>query len=80
VRNPDPLKINYVLIQGDDKLDQMSPFQGFGSSWPATLWALRFLAVAPASFVERRWPLDGLLAQRMGGMHRLAGFRFGSAL
>jgi hypothetical protein len=71
VLNPDQLKITYVIVQGDDKLDEMSPFQGFGESWPPTLWALRLLAFAPASLIERSLPIDGLIAQRMGGMNRL---------
>ncbi len=65
----DPLKIVYIVAQDDDRLDEVSPFQGFGRSWPSTLWALRFLAIAPASIVERMWPLDGLISQRMGGQH-----------
>lgn len=69
--NPDPLKITYVVVQADDKLDETSPFQGFGKSWPSVLWALRLLAVAPASLIERLLPLEVLVAQRMGGMHRL---------
>ncbi|MGH6616351.1 CHAT domain-containing protein [Sphingomonas sp.] len=72
VRNPDPLKITYIIAQGEDRLDDMSPFQGFGRSWGSTLWALRLLAVAPASILERSWPLDGLIAQRMGGANSLA--------
>lgn len=67
----DPLRIVYIVAQDDDRLDEVSPFQGFGASWPMTLWALRFLAIAPASILERMWPLDGLIAQRMGGQHLL---------
>lgn len=70
--NRDPLKISYIVVHADDRLDEMSPFQGFGSSWPATRWALRLLVHAPASMLERAWPLDGLIAQRMGGANRLA--------
>ena len=71
VITPDPLRIVYVVVQADDRLDETSPFQGFGTSWPESLWALRFLTLAPASILERSMPLDGLIAQRMGGVQRL---------
>lgn len=69
--NHDPLKITYVVVHAEDSLEEMSPLQGFGASWPSTLWALRVLAVAPASIPERGWPLEGLIAQRMGGANTL---------
>ncbi len=72
--NSDPLRITYIVVQGDDPLDQMSPFQGFGASWPSTLWALRLLVLVPATFLERYFPLDGLLAQRMGGANGITWF------
>jgi hypothetical protein len=72
VLNPDPLQINYIVVHGDDRLEEMSPLQGFGRSWDSTLWALPLLARLPASVIERTLPLDGLIAMRMGGMAQLA--------
>lgn len=71
MRNPDPLKISYIIAQADENPESMSPFQGFGLSWPSTLWALPLLAIAPASLLERSWPMDGLISQRMGGASQL---------
>ena len=63
-----------MIVQADDRLDETSPFQGFGASWPDSLWALRLLASVPASILERSMPLDRLIALRMGGVQRLAWF------
>lgn len=72
MRHADPLRLTYIVVQDDDRLEDVSPFQGFGPSWSTTLWALRFLAIAPSSFLDRATPFDGLTAMRMGGMNRLA--------
>lgn len=72
VLNPDPLRINYLVVHDDDRLEDMSPLQGFGPSWTRTLWALPLLARLPASLIDRILPLDGLIAMRMGGMNAQA--------
>lgn len=67
----DPLQIVYVIVHDNDELDGMSPMQGFGESWQATLWCLPLLARLPGSFVERSLPVQGLVSMRMGGMAAL---------
>ncbi|TRD11040.1 CHAT domain-containing protein [Erythrobacter insulae] len=68
---PDPLRINYLVVLGDDTLEDASPFQGFGESWPEMIWALDLLASLPADVLEPSHPLEGVIAQRMGGMRHL---------
>lgn len=68
---PDPLRINYLVVLGDDTLEDASPLQGFGQSWPEMIWALDLLASLPADVLEPSHPLEGVIAQRMGGMRHL---------
>lgn len=35
---PDPLRIHYIIVLADDALEDASPFQGFGPSWPNLIW------------------------------------------
>lgn len=69
--SPDPLKINYIVVLSDDRLEETSPFQGFGRSWPGLIWALELLAQLPADVLEPAQFGSGLIAQRMGGMRQL---------
>ena len=68
---PDPLRINYIVVLADDRLEETSPFQGFGRSWPGLIWALELLAQLPADVLEPAQFGAGLIAQRMGGMRQL---------
>jgi len=54
MRNPDSLQISYLVVQHDNRMDRGSTLQGFGESWPDTLWTLRFPAFTPSSLIERR--------------------------
>jgi len=71
VLNSDPLQITYVCVLADERIEDMSPFQGFGSGWDDLRWALPLLARLPGSIVERSLPRDGLISMRMGGMASL---------
>lgn len=68
---PDPLRIHYLLLLGDDTLEDASPFQGFGPSWSQLPWAMDLLAQLPADVLERTEAKDVITAQRMGGMRQL---------
>lgn len=68
---PDPLRINYLVVLGDDNVEDTSPLQGFGESWSEIIWALDLLASLPADVLEPSHPLEGVIAQRMGGMRQL---------
>lgn len=68
---PDPLRINYIVVLADDRLEETSPFQGFGRSWPGLVWALELLVQLPADVLEPAQFGAGLIAQRMGGMRQL---------
>ena len=68
---PDPLRINYLVALGDDNVEDASPLQGFGESWSEIIWALDLLASLPADVLEPSHPLEGVIAQRMGGMRQL---------
>ena len=63
----DPLRISYVLVMEDDRLEDMTPFQGFGASWTPLLWALGVLVEMPESVVQPAWPVDKVITARMGG-------------
>jgi hypothetical protein len=64
----DPLKIYYYLILGTDDPQQVTPLQGFSISWRALHWALALLPMLPADILEKSYPLDAVIAQRMGGL------------
>lgn len=63
----DPLLIAYVLVMDPEREDRMTPFQGLGRGWRHLRWALSLLAEMPANVLEQTWPLEPLIAQRMGG-------------
>ena len=63
----DPLVITYLLVMDDERFDEMTVFQGFARGWDPLLWAMHALVEMPANVLEPTWPLDGLIAQRMGG-------------
>lgn len=68
----DPLRITYLLVMEDERLDRMTAFQGFGRGWWPLIWALYQLAELPAQVLEPTWPLDSLLRQRIGGASGLS--------
>jgi len=68
---PDPLRIHYLVVLADDALEDASPFQGFGPSWPNLIWAFELLAQLPADVLEPSHSIEGVIAQRMGGMRQL---------
>lgn len=68
---PDPFRIHYLVVLVDDALEDASPFQGFGPSWPNLIWAFELLAQLPADVLEPSHPIEGVIAQRMGGMRQL---------
>ena len=61
---PDPLRIHYLVVLADDALEDASPFQGFGPSWPNLIWAFELLAQLPADVLEPSHPIEGVIAQR----------------
>ncbi|EEQ94435.1 Hypothetical protein OINT_2001664 [Brucella intermedia LMG 3301] len=67
----DPLRIYYFLIMGEDDWDDMSPFQGFGSSWPALHWAMRGLCTMPGDVSERASTPEQIAIQRIAGLRPL---------
>ena len=49
----DPLRINYIAVRADDRLEETSPFQGFDRSWSGLIWALELLAQLPLTCSSR---------------------------
>lgn len=68
----DPLKINYFLVLPEGRLNDTSPFQGFGRGWTELIPFLEGLAILPADVAENAAPIDGLVSQRMGGGRMLS--------
>ena len=61
---PDLLRIHYLVVLADDALEDASPFQGFGPSWPDLIWAFELLAQLPADVLEPSHPIEGVIAPR----------------
>lgn len=68
----DPMRITSLLVMDDERLEQMTVYQGFGRGWEPLLWALHELVTLPATVLEPAWPMEGLLRQRMGGANHQA--------
>lgn len=68
----DPMKISYVLVLPDGRLDDTSPFQGFGRGWTQLIPFLEGLVLLPADIAESAARIDGLVSQRMGGGRMMA--------
>ncbi|MFK0332702.1 CHAT domain-containing protein [Rhizobium sp. NPDC090275] len=70
---PDPLRIYYFMILGDDELPaQISPFQGFGRNWVSLHWAMRAVTSMPADIDERTHDPADIAVQRIAGGRRLS--------
>ncbi len=67
----DPFKVYYNLIIDDDSFEEMSPFQGFGASWPYLHWAMILINRLPADVFERTHDPVAVAAQRIGGLRPL---------
>ena len=68
----DPMKITFLLVMDDEREEKMTPYQGFGRGWEPLAWAMHQLVELPANVLEPIWPLDMLIAQRMGGANHQA--------
>src|SRR5258708_33565186 len=68
----DPLKIYYIVALGTDDPHEVTPFQGFSTSWQAVSWALDMIATLPADVLERTHNIEDVIATRMGGIRPLA--------
>jgi len=68
----DLLKIRYFFILEDGAHDRTSPFQGFSHAWRDLHWAMHLVPEMPADILEPAQPLDGVIAQRIGGERQLA--------
>ncbi|AUW47155.1 CHAT domain-containing protein [Rhizobium leguminosarum] len=71
---PDPLRIYYFLIMGEDAWIDMSPFQGFGRSWSALHWAMRGICTLPGDISERASAPEQIAIQRIAGLRPLIWF------
>jgi len=52
-------------------MDLTSPFQGFSRAWSDLHWAMRLVSELPADVIEPSQPLEGVIAQRIGGERQL---------
>jgi hypothetical protein len=68
----DPLKIFYIVALGTDDPYDVTPFQGFSTSWRTVSWALEIIASLPANVLEPSYKSDDVIALRMGGISPLA--------
>jgi hypothetical protein len=68
----DPLKLYYLVILGTDAPTDVTPFQGFSTSWRMVSWALEMLTILPADVLERSYAIDDAISQRMGGLRPLS--------
>lgn len=66
--NADPLKIVYLLVMDDITFESMSPFQGFGASWPDLHWAMHLIVQLPGDVAERSHSLEAMAPQRVAGL------------
>lgn len=64
----DPLVIYYFFVTDDEEPEDTSVFQGFGHSLFSLSWAMRLVAPMPADVLEQAHPIDGVIAQRIGGL------------
>lgn len=67
----DLLKIRYLFVLEGGAMDLTSPFQGFSRALSDLHWAMRLICELPADVLEPSHPLDGVIAQRMGGERQL---------
>jgi hypothetical protein len=68
----DPLKIFYIVALATDDPYDVTPFQGFSTSWRTVSWALEIIASLPADVLEPSYKIDDVIALRMGGVRPLA--------
>jgi hypothetical protein len=68
----DPLKLYYLVILGTDAPTDVTPFQGFSTSWRMVSWALEMLTILPADVLERSYAIEDAISQRMGGLRPLS--------
>lgn len=68
----DPLKIYYFVTLATDDPHDVTPFQGFSTSWETVSWALDLLVGLPADALESTIKIEEVIALRMGGVRPLA--------
>ncbi|MBX9590840.1 MAG: CHAT domain-containing protein [Hyphomonadaceae bacterium] len=68
----DPLKIYYFVVLATDDPYDVTPFQGFSTSWKTVHWALAHLPSLPCDILERSHHFPQVIAQRMGGYRSLS--------
>jgi hypothetical protein len=68
----DPLKIFYIVILATDDPRDVTPFQGFSTSWRTVSWALELISSLPADVLEPSYSIEDVIALRMGGVRPLA--------
>src|SRR5260221_11458264 len=68
----DPLKIFYIVALATDNPHDVTPFQGFSTSWETVSSALELISALPADVLERTHKIEHVIALRMGGVRPLA--------
>jgi CHAT domain-containing protein len=68
----DALKIYYIVTLATDDPHDVTPFQGFSTSWEKVSWALELMVGLPADVLERTITVEQVIALRMGGVRPLA--------
>ena len=68
----DALKIYYIVTLATDDPHDVTPFQGFSTSWKRVCWALELMVGLPADVLERTITIEQVIALRMGGVRPLA--------
>ncbi len=73
----DPLKVFYIVVLATDDPHDVTPFQGFSTSWQTVSWALDLINGLPADVLEPTYKIEHVIALRMGGVRPLALAPFG---